>query len=304
MLIKDHDFQLQAKFEGQFKVVQAIRRLNRFRNDYLILDIVDVSGSIRAYGWSGRYQGTEVVNQNDIIKLRGAINSFCDSWQVDAIEADIVEPDDLNLSWQITSVDFQNYELLMQFVRTVDEIQILPLKDFVRCLFNDSNVLNKFMHVPASVNHHHNFHSGLLEHSLECAEVVRLAPGLSIIEREVGIVAALLHDIGKIRTNSEKGLSPEGFWVHHNCLTLELLSPALAQLDKRWPTAANMLRHIWSSLHNGSTQSRSSLASLVRYADQFSAEREREKIAFNGQERWKTRLKDPQGNPRLRMLMP
>lgn len=301
MLIMDHGFQSQAKFEGQFKVVKSVRRLNRYSDAYLVLDIMDVSGTIRAYGWSGRYNGTQLVKPNDFITLQGEVNTFR---QVDAFAAEFVDDRDLSLSWLLSSVDFHNQDLLMQFARTVDEIKTLPMKDFIRSVFRDSDLIFTFMHNPASVNHHHSDRSGLLEHSLECAEVVKMTPGLSLIEREVGIVAALLHDVGKTRTNTERGLSPTGFWVHHNCLTLELLSPALAQLDKRWPTAADMLRHIWSSLHKGSTQSRSSLASLVKYADQFSAEREREKAAFNGQESWKTWQKDPQGNPHLRMRMP
>lgn len=64
-------------------------------------------------------------------------------------------------------------------------------------------------------------------------------------EKALGIVGALLHDIGKTATLSESMIyTATGTMVNHDSLTLELCSSALKILSKTKPRYADILRHI------------------------------------------------------------
>ncbi len=66
-------------------------------------------------------------------------------------------------------------------------------------------------------------------------------------EKALGIVGALLHDIGKSVTLSETmTYTATGTMINHDSLTLELCSSALKILSKTNPRCADILRHIWT----------------------------------------------------------
>ena len=62
---------------------------------------------------------------------------------------------------------------------------------------------------------------------------------------ELGLVAALFHDIGKILTLTyEMNRTSLGRGLDHDKLTLEVLAPYLKQLDRDWPEGARQLRYL------------------------------------------------------------
>lgn len=80
----------------------------------------------------------------------------------------------------------------------VDQLCNEPLRDFVVRALLRVPALTHFWICPASRADHHAYSGGLAEHSLDVALAVSTAHGLPRIERELGIVYALLHDYGKL----------------------------------------------------------------------------------------------------------
>jgi len=150
------------------------------------------------------------------------------------------------------------------------------LGNFIDNVLGDVNIIKLFIESPASVSHHHSESGGLLSHSLEVAEFVANFPYINNDEREITIVAALFHDIGKVRIyNSEGYLNKIGKLVSHDALTLEVCATALHQLDIEWPDAAFTLRHIWTCASPGSRygfQPNTPLAGILRFADKHSVD--------------------------------
>lgn len=170
--------------------------------------------------------------------------------------------------------------------KVINEIHTEPLNRFVVNLLSNKEVLEKFLIVPASYNHHHFEQGGLLSHSLEVAEIIGLNTFENQAQRELAMIAGLLHDIGKVMTHDTKGnMTSTGLQVAHEPLALEICANALKQLDQEWHAAANFLRHVWTcSSFNSKVgyQPNSSLALIVKQADQLSVKRYMEKKAFKG----------------------
>jgi 3'-5' exoribonuclease len=267
----------------------------------MVVRLEDATGGIVAYCWQGRYHGPPRLSRHDIVHVVGTISPVGTTWVVKVKQAEVVGETERSTAHVIPAVACSRQDLLENLARVVAEISFPALQGFVKRVLSDNDIAGRFVTVPASVNHHHSYPSGTLDHSLECVDVVRRMPDPSDDERAVAMVAALFHDIGKIRTNTIGRLTSEGHWIHHNVLTLEVLADHLKRLDLEWPEAGRMLRHIWSSLHGGPTQPRSSLATLVRLADQYSAARAQDNAAFTGQEMWKTNARDAYGRQKVRL---
>ena len=164
-----------------------------------------------------------------------------------------------------------------------------PLRRFLFDVFLNEEIAKAFTSVNASINHHHAWKGGLLVHSVESALMAhQLAKTwMTPVEAEVTVVAALLHDIGKTRTFQENGHWSElGHYISHDALSLEILAPYLAGLEKQWRTGANLLRHILGWDRKQKTFPAFPGTHLLKMCDQFSTALELRKTSFKGKPHW------------------
>ncbi|MBC6987553.1 MULTISPECIES: HDIG domain-containing metalloprotein [unclassified Alteromonas] len=140
-----------------------------------------------------------------------------------------------------------NHEDMARLVKIVESIEYDALKHFVAHTLLQSRIMVPFLRNPASLNYHHNYVGGLLKHSIRVAELFAENMAGRKEEKALGIVGALLHDIGKSVTLSESmNYTTTGTMVNHDSLTLELCSLPLYLLSKTNPRYADILRHIWT----------------------------------------------------------
>jgi 3'-5' exoribonuclease len=170
-----------------------------------------------------------------------------------------------------------NNENEKKFLAICHSIQSKTLQTFIVKTLSNSEINTAFISSPASVSHHHCERGGLLAHSVEVGEIVSRFIYKNNDERDICIVAALFHDMGKIKVYNEFGrLNTLGKLVSHDALTLEVCASALSQLDADWPDAAITLRHIWTCASPGArygNQSATPLTHIIRSADKISVDR-------------------------------
>lgn len=138
-------------------------------------------------------------------------------------------------------------EDLQSLIAITNTISIPSLKTFINQTLMQGRVMLPFLRNPASIAYHHNFVGGLLKHSIAVAQSFIENCHLSTEERELGIVGALLHDIGKTQTlNDGMQYTATGSLINHDALTLELCAVPLYFLAQESPRYADILRHIWT----------------------------------------------------------
>lgn len=144
-----------------------------------------------------------------------------------------------------TDVPELAHPALEKLVALFNGIKHEALRLFLGRVLTDPSIGRRYVRSRASVQHHHAQVGGLLIHSVGVAS--RCHACSTDMDRslsEVVLAAALLHDIGKIETVGEGPKRPPlAPWVHHEALTLEILSPHLRVLDVEWPHGAALLRH-------------------------------------------------------------
>ena len=73
------------------------------------------------------------------------------------------------------------------------------LQTLAECFLLDESFMAQFTRAPAGIKNHHAYLGGLLEHIVNLMEVVlRVSPCYPEIDRNLLLMGAFLHDLGKI----------------------------------------------------------------------------------------------------------
>lgn len=133
----------------------------------------------------------------------------------------------------------------------IKSIETEPFAELVR-VFVGSEFYYDFCQAPAAQRYHHNYSGGLLEHSLGVAHIaVKVAELHPDVDRDLLLVGALFHDLGKIQEmtiDEVINYSDEGKLLGHIVLGIRILE----QLMERAQTAQvirNKLLHMIASHH-------------------------------------------------------
>lgn len=143
--------------------------------------------------------------------------------------------------------------VVAEFLGLVASIQILPLRNVIRDVFEISDVFENFWVAPAAPNHHH-WKGGLAYHTLEATRALndalthpRGSDGVwSSIERDLALVAVLLHDVAECVDGGQSStVAVEA--RRHDCGMRhpELVKPALGKLFHSDRELGNALLELW-----------------------------------------------------------
>ena len=281
-----------TQFKGVFRVCQPHWRKTQKGADFMVTNLVDVTGGMTAYGWEGKYDGPRDLIDLERVEIVATSRTFngatiCDIMSMERSGGG--NPFDL-----IPCTFMLNRDLVPRLSEIIDNLEIPAIRAFVGAVMNDDKLFLPFLQVPASGRHHHSEPTGLLRHSVECATMVAKMLELHGHERDLAIVAALLHDIGKIKCFDSSGKrTVSGYVLDHDTLTLELLAPHLAGLDEALPDGGVALRYllIWRSGKRKLSVPLLTVAEAIACADRLSSGFDREQQIFNDAPDWRRFVK-------------
>lgn len=155
----------------------------------------------------------------------------------------------------------------------INRIEHDGLRRFVEDAFAQPDVFRYFWTCPGSIRHHHARPGGLAQHALDVAQRVYHASLDQPAQRDLGVAAALLHDIGKVWAYADGQLTPEAARLGHEHLGLERLLPRILRLRDQYRETGLAIQALlsgeWRRANHGKAMA---IGALVWSADQFSAE--------------------------------
>lgn len=226
---------------------------NRAGEQFLKLVLGDVSGSVKAILWDvGIIR--EPVKKGDVVFIRGEVTDYHGP-QVVISDLRPLDPLKVNRAFFQPVSDRDPQEMLAELRRVITEdIRDPHLKLLLRAFFSDTDFVRRFALAPAARSIHHNYVSGLLEHTLEIISICRHLAGIyPELRPDLLFTGAILHDVGKIEEYDPASISFEfsdrGKLVGHISIGKEMLDEKVRQIPGFPPALKLELEHIILTHH-------------------------------------------------------
>jgi 3'-5' exoribonuclease len=254
--------------EGVYAVAKKERLRTRNGAAYLALELVDPSGRISARVWNDVELLDARFAEGDAVRVLGRVERFRDRLQLEVRTLEPAEDVDPASMAPAMRRDADELEGFLEFL--VAEISHAGLRAAVLKVLEPTTVA-AMRAFPATIDGHHSYAGGLLEHTVGvatlCRETAQLHPRL---RSDLLLAAALVHDVGRtVELTRGPTFRPtdEGRLLGHVHLGLRLIEERAAQLDAG--IRAEVLHAVAS--HHDVRAARTAEAGVLYHANQLDA---------------------------------
>jgi 3'-5' exoribonuclease len=164
----------------------------------LALVLGDRTGDIEAVVWNEPEFVKSEIDGAEVVKVMGLVSSYRNKPQITIekvrrAEVDEYNPDDLKRASKVPPD-----KLKEEFLIIVESITEPNLKTLLLNFSQDEDLFDKWLKKPAGKKFHHDYISGLADHSLSLAHAADLiCRNYDFLDRDLLVTGALLHDVGK-----------------------------------------------------------------------------------------------------------
>jgi 3'-5' exoribonuclease len=251
---------------------------------YLALDLADASGHIDSVWWEytpdlfggGAVDGVEV---GDVVKVAGSVEEYQGVKQIRVEKIRRVKPEDqVDMSKLVPATETDRQLLWQNFRKMIDSVANPFLLSLLRRIFEEEAFAKKFIDAPGGKQWHHNYLGGLMEHTLNIATICdRVAKIYSVVDRDLLVAAALVHDIGKVESYTFGPLfdyTDAGRLLGHIVIGSQMVADKINAFPEFPKELAMKLQHLILS-HQGKLEQASPVEPMTRegfilyYADEI-----------------------------------
>lgn len=239
--------------------VLADKQLRTARNGtaFLTLKLVDKTGEITARIWERAEETGRILSTGGAVFVQARSQTYRDEMQLQIQRIRPVPAAEIDPSDFLPTGPIPPETLLEQLRKIAAGIKTRSLGQLVRHLFMDRDLMERFKRAPAAKSMHHAYLGGLLEHTTAVARLVsHISEHYSDLNRDILIVGAILHDMGKVDEfvyDFSIDYSHAGRLLGHMILGVQILEEKLAGL-KNFPAEESLLlKHLILS-HHGDAQ--------------------------------------------------
>lgn len=241
---------------GKYLVLEKNQRKTKDGRDVINLKLGDATGEVDAVVWDN-CQVSGPVEAGTLLGVLGDLGSYNNKLQLTAKRIKALEED---ISAYLKKPDIDINSLIAKFNQLLERIEDPALDKLMEAVFTPE-VRKQFYEATAAKKVHHNYPGGLLEHTVQVAELcLHAAPSYPLLNTDLLITGALLHDIGKLdeyRTKIVTEYTVEGKLLGHITMGVERIGAAISAVRSQgqdFPQELEwMLKHMILS-HHGTTE--------------------------------------------------
>ena len=261
-----------------FMLAEKSMAHKRDGNPFLNLTLADKSGQIKGVVWDNAAQIASSASAGDFVRIHAAAGEYRGTLQLvvkslSTVPANALSPEDfLPASTRDVNKMFDRLKAL------TDSITSKSLHALMDAFWNDADLVRLFKRAPAAKKMHHAYLGGLIEHTLSMSLLAdKVAGHYSGVDRDLLIVGAVLHDIGKIRElayDVNIDYTDEGRLLSHIAIGLEIVNTKIQSLAGFPAEQAALVKHMIVSHHGarefGSPEPPKTIeAVLLNYIDEI-----------------------------------
>ena len=244
----------QSVVGGRYSV--RTKRLVDFRNkpgQYLSLVLGDRTGDVQARVWDNVETLAAAFDEGDVIAITGRVETYQDKVQVIITEIVKCPPEEVRREDFLPKSARDPDEMMGELIGICKSVSDAGLRKLLASFFANEEFVAQFKVCPAAMRRHHAYLGGLLEHTLNvaniCDNVCEIYPQL---DRDLLIAGALLHDIGKIREyayDTSIGITDEGEFIGHIAIGYRMVSDAMESIPELTGKARLEIGHLVIAHH-------------------------------------------------------
>ena len=208
----------------------------------------DKTGTIDAKIWEPNSVGIEEFDSLDYIDIVGDVTSFAGALQISIKRLRKAGEDEYNPADYLPSSRFKTEEMYQELLKYQESVKNSYLLKLLRSFFaEDQEFIKKFQMSSAAKSVHHGFIGGLLEHTLSVTRLCHyFAKAYPILNRDLLITAAILHDVGKTRELSafpSNDYTDDGQLLGHIMIGAEMIHDRAGKIQGFPEQLENQLKH-------------------------------------------------------------
>jgi 3'-5' exoribonuclease len=226
----------QEAVDQIFLASQKQLRPNRNGNLYLQVDLSDRTGAISGRMWNASDADYRAFEDGDFVRIEGTAQVYQGAMQMIVSNICRARPEEVDLADFMPLANADIDRLAVRLGEMLRQLRDPHLAALAQCFLMDEAFMRKFSRAPAGMKHHHAYHGGLLQHVTNLMEVVlRIADRFPMVDPELLLLGAFLHDMGKIDEltyDRAFGYSDEGQLIGHLVMAVGMLDAKIAETEK------------------------------------------------------------------------
>lgn len=239
--------------QSPFLVREKVLQTGKTGKPYLVLSLVDRTGSIDGRVWDNAENWNEEFGVDDFVMVKGNVQVFQGRKQIVITSIDVIDSFSVDLKDFLASSAANPEAMMKDLLAIVQDVQNPFIKQILVGTLEDPHIRPLFMAAPAAKTIHHAYLGGLLEHVLSICKTMKfLGSHYPELDPDLLVFGAIYHDIGKIwelKYETSIGYTDVGRWVGHIPLGSELVEKKAAEISGFPYELKNILKHIVLSHH-------------------------------------------------------
>lgn len=229
-------------------------RRDKKGKEYILLNLRDRSGSIKAFIWNASHSTCEKLITKTFLNVRGYSRVLENTLIIDLYDWRYANWDEVEMEDFVEVVKEGISYWYNRFIELIDLIEEPYCRTLIEVFINDEELMEIFKTRPAAISMHHNYIGGLLEHTVSTMGLSALTADKypDVLDKSILITGAFLHDIGKtkeLKGNASIEYTTEGELLGHITLGILILEDKIGLFEDFPKELALHLKHIILSHH-------------------------------------------------------
>lgn len=204
--------------------------------EYMSLTLMDKTASADAKIWEPNSEGIGDFSELDYIYVSGDVTIFNGSIQINIRRLRCAEDGEYDPSDYLPMSPLDNDGMYTQLKNVIETVKNEYLHKLLKSFFvEDEEFIAAFRNSSAAKTVHHGFVGGLMQHTLAVTRLCKFyTKAYPVLDHDLIVSAALLHDIGKVRELSkfpENDYTDDGQLLGHIYMGAEMVSRNAASIE-------------------------------------------------------------------------
>ena len=247
------DIQERDLVESVFLVRDKILGMAKNGRSYMTLKLMDASGEVEGRIWERVEELSAQFDKDDFVQVAGKASVYMGKMQLVIQQLERVDESRVDIADFLPVTDRHQKEMQEELAALINALEDPHLKSLMQSFLADEDFMDCYSCAPAAKSMHHAYLGGLLEHSLAVAALAQdISKRYPDLQRDLLIVGALLHDVGKIaelRYRRSFEYTDAGKLLGHIMIGVELLDEKIRQIDGFPEELSVHLKHLLLSHH-------------------------------------------------------